>query len=529
MKMNVKEAKLQRSKTEILSYKPAPNIVRIKTSRQIKNLIKETIGNETSQAIIRIFDTKSIGLKLFWLICLLGCSSLCFYLMIQTLITYLSFSVYTTTNIVHEVPTLFPKITICNSAVAITEYAFELIKEINHELYPDINIFNTNQNQMRNISFDDISNFAWNIYSIYQTKINSATFSDANRRKLVHSFEDVMVKCVFMGTPCSSSDFIWQWDSKYGNCYVFNSGFNATSGASMRYKESTLPGIDYGLQLVVYVGYYEKLNPFNTGFYSWMPFTNVYGLYTFIENNTYLSYNKANLISVEGGTINFVSMQRRFTSKLPQPYSDCEIDNSNPGHFDSPFYNLILKSPYQYKQEFCFIQCIQQKSIQFCNCSMSIYLDLYNVSCQNEKESLCALGLLFNGKISSFLSDCVTQCPLECNSTEISFTLTSQRSSGNGYVYLTEKSKVLSSDFNATPITEATTKNKFVQLYMYYDSLSFITSEDTPAMDIVAFLANVGGTLGLFLGISVLSLFEIIHVLVESCILVKDRLKLAKK
>jgi len=447
--------------------------------------------------------------------------------MTQSLLAYLSFSVYTTTNIVHEVPTLFPKITICNSAITTTEYAYELMKEINDDLYPNISIFNTNQ--MRNISFQDSSNMFLNVYGTFQARINSATFSDANRLKLVHSFDKVLIKCYFMGTPCSSSDFIWQWDSKYGNCYVFNSGMNATSGASMRYKESTLPGIDFGLQLVVYVGYNDKLNPVNSGFYNWMLFTNVYGLYTFIENNTVLSYNKPNLISLDGGTINLVSMQRRFTSKLPQPYSDCEIDNTNPGHFDSPYFNLILNSPYQYSQEFCFIQCIQQKSIQLCNCSMPIYLDLYNVSCRNEAESFCAFQLLFNGKISSFILDCVTQCPLECNSSQISFTLTSQKHSGNGYVYLTEQSTVLSSDFNATPITEATTSNKFVQLFMYYDSLSFISSEDTPSMDIVALLANVGGTLGLFLGISVLSLFEAVHVLVEVFILCKNRLKNSNK
>ena len=40
----------------------------IKTKIIIKNLTKETIGNETSQAIIRIFDTKYLSLKIFWLI-----------------------------------------------------------------------------------------------------------------------------------------------------------------------------------------------------------------------------------------------------------------------------------------------------------------------------------------------------------------------------------------------------------------------------------------------------------------------------
>jgi len=41
---------------------------KIKTRALIKNLVKETIGNETSQAIIRIFETKNISLKIFWLL-----------------------------------------------------------------------------------------------------------------------------------------------------------------------------------------------------------------------------------------------------------------------------------------------------------------------------------------------------------------------------------------------------------------------------------------------------------------------------
>jgi hypothetical protein len=48
-------------------------------------------------------------------------------------------------------------------------------------------------------------------------------------------------------------------------------------------------------------------------------------------------------------------------------------------------------------------------------------------------------------------------------------------------------------------------------------------------MDIVGFLGNVGGTLGLFLGISVFSLCELIHVLVECCLLGKQRFKAKKK
>jgi hypothetical protein len=115
---------------------------RIKTRTLIKNLVKETIGNEASQAIIRIFETKYISLIIFWLLCLLGCGSLCFYLVAQTLLTYFSYPVYTTMTMVNEIPSVFPKVTVCNSMPAITEYAFDLIKEINDVNYPNTSIFN---------------------------------------------------------------------------------------------------------------------------------------------------------------------------------------------------------------------------------------------------------------------------------------------------------------------------------------------------------------------------------------------------
>jgi hypothetical protein len=285
-----------------------------------------------------------------------------------------------------------------------------------------------------------------------------------------------------------------------------------------------LPGAFSGLQLVIYVGYNEKLIPFNLGPFSWIPFSNSYGLNVLVENNTYLSVDKSNVIALNGGTINFMPIQRRFASKLAKPYSNCDIDNTNPGQFDSPYYNLIKNSPYQYSQELCVLQCYQQQIINLCNCSTPIYVSLYNASCKNEEETGCALWEPIKGSVSSQIPSCIPQCPLECNSTEISFTLTSQTFTGNGYGYLVNATSTFSSDFISTPITDMTASNKFVQLFAYYDSLSFTSSEDSPSMDIVAFLGNIGGTLGLFLGISVLSVCECIHVMVESCILVKGRL-----
>ena len=459
---------------------------------------------------------------------MLACVSLCGYLVAETFIIYLSCLVYTTTTLTNEVPTAFPKITICNSNIPTTEYAYEIIKEINEELSPNKSIFN--QTQMNELPNSDAYYLFWDIWIIFMGKINSRTFSDSERKKLVHSFDDIFLNCIFNGQPCTTSDFKWHWNPFYGNCYVFNSGLNA-SGDTISYKKSTLSDIQFGLMLSIYVGYNDKLNLFNAGWNSMFAFTNSYGLNVMIENNTYLSAGKRNSIALNGGSMNYISFKREFSSKLSKPYSDCDIDNINPGKIDSYYYNLISQSPYQYSQEFCVVQCMQQQAIKLCNCSIPIYIDIYNVSCRNYDESYCALDLTNDndGKFSSIIPDCITKCPLECNSTDISYTMTSHSASGIGFIKSIEKNPVFLSDFNSTPLTVETTGNKFVQLYVYYDSFKYASSTDTPSIDIVMLLGNVGGTLGLFLGVSLLSVCEFVHVMLESCLIVKHRFNTKKQ
>jgi hypothetical protein len=381
---------------------------------------------------------------------------------------------------------------------------------------------------MDELSYRGAGYLFWDIWEIFMGKINSGIFSDSERKKLVHSFDEIFLGCFFNGQPCSPSDFNWQWNPFYGNCYVFNSGLNA-SGDAVSYKKSTLYDIQFGLMLSIYVGYNDKLNLFNAGWNNLFSFTNLYGLNVMIENNTYLSVDNTNSMALNGGTLNYISVKREFSSKLAKPYSDCDIDNSNPGKIDSYYYNLISQSPYQYSQELCVVQCMQQQAIKLCNCSIPIYLDIYNVSCRNEEESYCAMNLPYDGELSSIIPDCIPKCPLECNSTDISYMLTSQSVSGVEFIKLIKENPTFLSDFNSTPLTVESTSKKFVQLYVYYDSFKYASFTDTPSMDIVMLLGNIGGTLGLFLGVSLFSVCEFVHVIVESCHIVKHRFIIKKQ
>ena len=57
--------------------------------------------------------------------------------------------------------------------------------------------------------------------------------------------------------------------------------------------------------------------------------------------------------------------------------------------------------------------------------------------------------------------------------------------------------------------------NSIVKVNIFYDSMSYELSTESPKMDIVSVLASIGGNLGLFLGVSVFSLCELIEVAIE--------------
>jgi hypothetical protein len=58
-------------------------------------------------------------------------------------------------------------------------------------------------------------------------------------------------------------------------------------------------------------------------------------------------------------------------------------------------------------------------------------------------------------------------------------------------------------------------EKSIVNVKIFYDSLSYTKTTESPQMDVVSLVASVGGNLGLFLGVSVFSLCEIVEVLIE--------------
>ena len=435
-----------------------------------------------AQAIIKIIVTPHLILKVFLFICVVGLSGYSSYLVILSTMNYFTYSVSTTTRTFDEVPSLFPKVTFCNLNMFQTQYAFN------------------------------------NFYSLY---FNSRPISENEEKMLGHDLNDILIICLFNNIKYNSGDFIWSWDELYGNCFTFNSGFDS-NGNRIDLKTVTLEGPMSGLKLTIYVNVYEKLIIANGVFLE-------FGVVMRIGNSSYSTFHPySDGVSVSPGFQTKIVIDREFKSMLPKPYSNCEIVPNTPKYLEGmDLYNLISESNYKYTQQLCFVQCYQKYLIQKYNCTIFWFLSLYNANIctrdvwdtlwSNESE-------FFDSKFIN--KNCISLCPLECGQTLYETSISSNHLVGNED-YIRRKPNLITDFINRTLDTKAT-RESIVFVNIYYDSISYTQTIESPQTDGIKLFSDIGGNLGFYLGLSVFSFFEIIEVMVEIFFIVKKQRRIGR-
>jgi len=111
---------------------------------------------------------------------------------------------------------------------------------------------------------DDKVNFINTIYSAARSTMLSNNMTNDERKQLNFGLDDVLFFCLFNNQPCSSNDFVWHFDRYYGNCFIFNSGYNETTGEKSAIRKSLISGGYYGFQFQLYVGYNDQLSLLNS-------------------------------------------------------------------------------------------------------------------------------------------------------------------------------------------------------------------------------------------------------------------------
>lgn len=454
------------------------------------NVLKEHLTNEFFIAILNFYKTSRPIIKIFLALFLLAVLTLAAYTTIDLILNYLDFGVNVNVKTFYETSTSFPKVTICNINQFTSKYAYDFLsKSLNESLLK---------------SSDHFSKAYQAIMLKYfvQSKLNN----ESSKKLLGQDLNEILLSCSFNYEKCDATDFNYEYDPYYGNCFSFNSGSNRQSNKKVQIKKSTIAGYAFGLQLDFYVNFYEKLTYFNS-------ILGGRGAIVRIDNNSQMIDHAMGGINLPSGFTTNLAMKREFKTSLPKPYSNCETEN------DSSFYKFIRNlTNYNYTQSFCLIQCLQELIIFNCNCTIPMFVSIIDKTssiCASNGDINCALSVYFkiyNGK-NYAQENCLPKCPLECYTSQITYSMSSVEFLGDSYADLIRER--FSSHFIDKEISLQTVKESIVRLNIYYETLSYTLTYDTPQSNIVTLIATIGGNLGLFLGVSLLTLSEIIVALIE--------------
>ncbi|CAF1045883.1 unnamed protein product [Brachionus calyciflorus] len=444
-------------------------------SIKLRSVIEESLLSSTSHGIPNIIRSDNLILRVMWILFTFISTGLCGYMIVQSIMNYFSFETTSKIQIHTETSSIFPAITICNLNFFTSEYSAIFIK---------------------NLSLDMQSNSYFN-YDSYKTLVeiiskNEEFMSDSY--KFGDSFEKLIVHCQLLTIDCKNKDY-WNYyyHQLYGNCYQIN-----TKNDNLIRVRRT--GWYNALNIILNISLADGLEGLYAGI----------GAVVMIHNQT-TSPLSTDAFSVSPGVDTNIAISRQFKSSLPKPYSDCDGDTSNGNVFNSKLFKLITSKNISYNQKLCIDLCFQHLIIQECNYFYPAfpYFSQKSIkSCNDPVEVKCFQSKFANDfKDSSITNDiCQSQCPLECNSMNYKIFY-----SFNDFIN-EKNNEDLNNFYNFTGKYKRQMKKDLISLFFYYETLSYEEITEKESIDLVGLLSNLGGIAGLFLGISFLSLVEIIEI-----------------
>ncbi|ETN76502.1 Amiloride-sensitive sodium channel [Necator americanus] len=268
--------------------------------------------------------------------------------------------------------------------------------------------------------------------------------------KHAYTYDDLVISCTYNAKSCHTTDFQEFYDPTYGICQMFNVEGNYSSSRA---------GPLFGLRMVI-----------RTDQEKYLPWTETAGV----------------VMSIHG--------------KDERPFPDVF------GYFAPPGTATSVES--------CFRDCLQEKIISDCGCYDPAYPhknDGSTKSCDEVGDTLLNLDCIdriSNADSGAFniIKDC--DCPQPCEVDSYAATVSTAKWPSSSYV---------PPECNRIPIDVPWVPNGCLEWYkkntllveIYYERMNYQVLSESPAYSLVNLVSDVGGQVGLFLGMSIISLIEI--------------------
>ena len=457
--------------------------------RKLKKDITQ-LGKESQFHGINRMITRHLIIKIIWFAFFLTSMGLCAYTIITTVQQYLSFGVNTLVQVLPQNTVPFPTVSVCNLNPFVTKQAFQYIANHYSNNY---NVTLTNYAQfydlVANKTFPDETD--WLLYSTFDSGFNRTL-----RDSFGYNMSEVKLFCQVQFYVCNYDEFRSFYHSKYGNCFIFNSGIhNNGSAVAIEYVSSE----EFGIEMELFAGLRDTRNP-----YLYEPSSRGFVIMIGEQNTTALDQDG---ILINAGLYTYVAMKKTISTNLPKPYNDCyDTDSVN-----TALANEMKRQNITYDRHNCFTLCKQMIVIENLGCYDMRYPSLFDAKPCSDKKSFEKLK-----NIDLDLNKCENECPFECETTiyETDISYVDFPNMYQFYYHKKDYDNSLNTFFSNDNYSFNDFKQTIGRFKVYFDPLTFKIISQSPSMTFSDLVANIGGALGLFLGISILSLVELIEMFI---------------
>lgn len=251
------------------------------------------------------------------------------------------------------------------------------------------------------------------------------------------------------------------------------------------------------------------------------------GVRVFIYNHSTI-YAEVEGTDVSAEKDTNIAIYKKISNSLEVPYSNCKVSYTDGLKLEEEvsreYVDLFANLGLRYRAVNCDNICIQMEVYKACGC-VDLHVKFDNIEkldvtrfCNhkhNTTDSICIENL---SKNADFHDLCLKKCPLECDYTLYTFSTSfSVFPTESAYSRLKSSSAYLRSEDASGNVN-----GKLLKVNVFFDEMSYGLYSESPAMTIQGLLGNLGGTLGLFLGFSVLSTIEVIEFMINFYIDLKE-------
>jgi hypothetical protein len=208
-------------------------------------------------------------------------------------------------------------------------------------------------------------------------------------------------------------------------------------------------------------------------------------------------------------------VKRNFASNLGPPYSEC-INNID-DIVGTDVHDIFVRTNKTYRQRDCFNYEIQKMNFNKNGCVLNNQINIQYL--ENIKYCYSHIGYEYVD-MTQFDEFLYKKCRPECYSMDfVSSLSTSSSTSVKNMSNLIDLFKIAHSFVN-----DVSSIKSVYSINIYYSELDYTEIGEIPNYPAINLISNIGGTLGLFLGMSLLSLFEIVEFFIQiSMIAIKPK------